>query len=441
MVNNDMTMKQMKGGTDVLDAQGPRQSGSRAVHQKRETCRICGGTDFELALSLGPQPLANALMRTPEEFDAEVFYPLDLYYCRQCSLPQLLDVIDPEVLFGHYLYVSGTSETLAVHNEKYARSVVQTVGLTPDDLVVEIASNDGSFLQNMKRHNVRTLGVEPAVNIAQMARERGIDTVNRFFSPATAADVCAEYGPAKAVIATNVLPHVDDTRGFVQGCAKLLAPSGMVILQMQYLLRFMERFEYDTIYHEHMSYISVTSLVKLCEEAGLSVIQAEDVPVHGGSIRIFAGPKAVYPTHGPAVMQRVKEEEAYGLTSFSTFEEFARKVAEQRVALRRVVEQLVSEGKTIAGYGAAAKGNTLLNYCGITSDQVSYIVDKNPMKVGLYSPGTHIPVLPVETLLERQPDYVLILAWNFQEEIVRQQAEYAKRGGKFLVPIPMPHFV
>lgn len=408
------------------------------AHHLRTTCRACGGTKLTAFLALGPQPLANAFLRTPAEFDAEARYPLDVYLCEDCSLVQLLDVIDPEVLFRDYIYVTGTSSTIAAHNQAYARTVIDHLGLGAEDLVVEAASNDGSLLKCFKAGGVRTLGVEPARNIAQMAREAGIDTVAEFFSTATARELRARYGPARAVIGNNVLAHVDDTRDFLQGGAEWIADDGLMITEVPYIREFMERLEYDTVYHEHLCYFSVTALMRLCEAVGLRIVRTDHHPVHGGTLRMYAGKASSHPDHAPAVKALAEEERKCGFTTLPRFLQYGQDVKKNRERVRGLLEELKAEGKTVAGYGAPAKGNTLLNYCGIGTDLLPYTVDKSPLKVGKYTPGMHIPVLPVETLLERQPDFVLILAWNFAGEIMAQQQEYRNRGGKFIVPIPDP---
>lgn len=392
-------------------------------------------------LELGPQPLANAFPGSPDEFASEARYPLDVYFCEQCSLVQLLDVIDPEILFRDYIYVTGTSDTIAAHNVKYAQAVVDRLELGADDLVVEIASNDGSLLSCFQRHGVRTLGVEPATNIAQIARGRGVETVNRFFDRETASDVREAHGAAMAVIGNNVFAHVDDSRGFLRGCRDLLADDGLVIIEAPYLREMIERMEYDTVYHEHLCYFSVTALRTLCESAGLSLVAVDRVPVHGGSVRMWAGRRERYPEHSAQALEMIREEEALGLTSFARFEQFAAHVEENRRQVRAMVTSLVESGKRVVGYGAPAKGNTLLNYCEIGTDLLPYTVDKSALKVGKYTPGMHLPVLPTSTLLEQQPDYVMILAWNFADEIMRQQSQYAARGGRFIIPIPSPRIV
>jgi novobiocin biosynthesis protein NovU/D-mycarose 3-C-methyltransferase len=414
------------------------------IHTKRTHCRACGEDRLRPFLELGPQPLANAFLKSPAEFAGEQRYPLDVYFCEGCALVQLADVIDPEVLFRNYIYVTGTSKTIAEHNVRYAATVVELLCLTPSDLVVEVASNDGSLLKCFQTHGVRTLGVEPASNIAAMARASGVETLDWFFNAATAAKVRASHGAARAVIGNNVLAHVDDTRDFLAGAAALIADDGLVITEVPYLGEFMDRLEYDTVYHEHLCYFSVSSLMRLCEAVGLSIVRVDHVPVHGGSVRMYAGPRTRHAEHAPAVRALAADEQRQGLTSLARFQRFGADVAENRRALLALLNRLKGEGKRIAGYGAPAKGNTLLNYCGITTDLIPYTVDRNPMKVGTYAPGSHIPVRPYEGTFEAErPDYIVILPWNFADEIMQQpkEREFHSKGGRFIIPIPTPRIV
>jgi hypothetical protein len=285
---------------------------------------------------------------------------------------------------------------------------------------------------------VRVLGVLPASNNAARAAAAGVPTLNRFFEAGSAAALVAEHGPARVVIGNNVLAHVDDPVGFLAAARAAIDERGLVITEVPELAELVARLEYDTVYHEHLSYFSVTALMRVYEEAGLRLARVERVAVHGGSVRAIGRPAEVQSEHADAVHALAQAERAAGLTALPRLAQFARDVETQRVRLLALLRGLVAEGKSLAGYGAPAKGNTLLEYCGIGPELLPYTVDKNPLKIGKLTPGAHIPVLPVETLLERQPDYVLILAWNFAEEIVRQQAEYARRGGRFIVPIPEP---
>jgi hypothetical protein len=386
-------------------------------------------------LSLGPQPLANSFLTNPKEFSGEAFYPLDVYFCESCSLVQLLDVVDPEVLFRNYIYVTGTSETMASHNAFYARTVAELLSFGPNDLVIEAASNDGSLLRQFQTHGVRTLGVEPARNLAESARAAGVETLDRFFSVEEAVRIRESHGAAKAVIANNVLAHVDDTLGFLRGARHLLSERGLVIFEVPYLVELLNRLEYDTIYHEHLCYFSVMALGKLCETAGLSIQRIDRVPVHGGSLRVYAG---LQRGHCPDALDMECQERDAGLNVVGTYEQFAERVENHRRVLRSFLCERKSSGRSLAAYGAPAKGNTLLNYCGIDTSMIPFTVDRNARKVGMFTPGTHIPVRPVSALIEERPDEVLILAWNFSSEIIRQQEAYRVQGGRFITPLPEP---
>ena len=409
------------------------------VHSKRTQCRACNGKSLRRFLSLGPIPLANSFLNSPEEFTQEVAYPLDVYFCEDCALVQLLDVISPQVLFRDYIYMTGTSDTIHQHYQEYAHTIVKLQQLSSENMVVEIASNDGSLLKCFQPYGVKTLGIEPAVNIAEMARKNGVETINRFFDKATALDVLKSHGPARAILANNVLAHVNDVQNFLRGCVELMDDEGVLCVEVPHLRKLVERLEYDTIYHEHLCYFSITTLMRLYAKVGLSIVRVDHMPVHGGSIRIYARKQKIYRRHTDPILGLADLETKDGLDQFSRYTRFAQDVEHNRRSLLKLLAELRQQGKTVVGYGASAKGNTLLNYCGIRD--LPYIVDKSNLKIGRYTPGMHIPVLPVETLLERQPDYVLILAWNFASEIIGQQQEYANRGGKFIIPVPQPEIV
>lgn len=415
----------------------PRHS-EAVIHRRRTRCRACDGTGLRAFLSLGPQPLANAFLSGEDDVDDERFFPLDVYCCDACGLVQLLDVVDPEALFGNYIYASGVSETMAAHFRDYARSVTKTLSLSPADLVVEIASNDGSLLARFAALGVRTLGVEPARNIAALARARGIETVSRFFDHQVGREIATAYGPARAVVANNVLAHVDDPRSFLAGCAELIGDDGQIVVEVPYARDMLDRCEYDTIYHEHLCYFTVDPLARIGASAGLSLARVERMPVHGGTIRVWFRKGA---EHGPQVRSMMQEERDARLMAFATWAQFGRAVAANREAIRSLLQGLQEEGRSIAGYGAPAKGNTLLNYCGIGTTWLPFTVDRSSLKVGRLTPGMHIPVLPVEALRERQPDYLLLLAWNFADEIMAQLTGYRQAGGRFILPLPVPGII
>lgn len=386
-------------------------------------------------------PLANAFPRVPEEFAAEPRFPLDVCRCGNCGLVQTPDVIDPEVLFREYVYVTGVSEIMNEHHRAYARSLTELLALRTCDLVIEIASNDGSLLRRFGELGVRTLGVEPAANIAERARAEGTETLDVFFDESTAPQVRDYRGPARVVIANNVLAHVDDTVGFLRGCRMLLSPEGVVVIEVPYLRHLIDRLEYDTIYHEHLCYFSVGALLRAFGAAGLAVRRVEHVPVHGGSLRVMACAADGRAEHAPDVTREADRECADGLGDARLYHSFAQRVCEQRAALRGLLESLRASGRRLAAYGAPAKGNTLLNYCGIGTDVLEFTVDRNPLKVGRFTPGMHLPVRPVGELEARRPDFALLLAWNLAEEVFRQQRPYREAGGRFILPIPSPQIV
>ena len=414
---------------------------SPPVHQLRTNCRGCGNSQLRKFLPLGLSPLANSFLSSPEEFAHEQAFPLEVYFCESCYLVQLLDVISPEVLFRDYIYVTGTSDTIAAHNKEYAQTVVDLLRLNAQDLVIEVASNDGSLLSCFKTHNVRTLGIDPAVNIVEKARAKGIESIAEFFNSELAAKVRQSHGAAKAIIGNNVLAHVDETQDFLSGAQQLLSDDGLLIVEVPYLGELLDRLEYDTVYHEHLCYFSVSALMRLFEIAGMRITRVDHVSVHGGSIRVYGGKESTIPSHSAAVAALAEKEKSAGMVSLPKYLNFSSKVEANRTAIVSLLKDLRDQGKTVVGYGAPAKGNTLLNYCNISTDLLAYTVDKNPMKVGLFTPGMHIPVRPVSTLVEKQPDYVMILAWNFAQEIMRQQHEYQQRGGKFIIPIPHPEII
>lgn len=416
-------------------------SGATPVYHRRTRCRACDREGMDIFLSLGPQPLANALPDSVDAFEAEAHYPLDVAFCDGCGLVQIPDVIDPEVLFGHYLYVTGVSSSIHAHNARYAEDVISRLGLGSDDLVVEVASNDGSLLRQFVERGVQVLGVEPARNIAAMAREAGILTESVFFDRISAAELKTRHGPAAAIIGNNVLAHVDETAGFLEGMGTFLRPGGLAVVEVPYLGEFVERLEYDTVYHEHHCYFSVSALLRLAERVGLVIRDVTEMPIHGGSVRVFFGRAQDHEGHAESVLAFAARERNAGLLDPERYRTFARDVEKNRDQILELLNRLVGEGAVVAGYGAAAKGHTLLNYCGIGPDLLPFTVDRNPLKVGRWTPGTHVPIRPVSAIEEERPDYLLILPWNFADEIMAQQSAFRARGGRFILPVPTPVIV
>jgi SAM-dependent methyltransferase len=404
-------------------------------------CRSCGAAPLPVVLSLGTQPLANALISPERLEEDEPRYPLELVVCPRCSLAQINVTVPPETLFREYPYFSSYSNTMVEHARAAVIQVFERQRLGSSNLVVEIASNDGYLLQFYKERGVRVLGIDPARNVAEVAeRERGIPTLAEFFGHELASRLAGEGTSADVIHAHNVLAHVADLNGFVAGLRTLLAPQGTAVIEVPYVRDMVDGCEYDTIYHEHLCYYSLTALRALFARHALTVNDVARMPIHGGSLRLFVGHVGQSPP-APSVSSLLEEEGAGGLTKVEFYEGFGRRVDALNADLRATLGGLKRQGRRLAAYGAAAKGSTLLNAAGIGTELLDYVVDRSPHKQGRLMPGNRIPIVPAERLLEDRPDAVLILAWNIASEVVAQQAEYLRRGGRFLVPIPEVRFL
>jgi SAM-dependent methyltransferase len=403
------------------------------------SCRICSHSvdDF---LPFGNMPLANDLVSDASMATTQDRFPLTLAFCPQCSLVQLRETIDPERLFRDYVYLSSNSASFVAHAGALAGRLVLDRGLDPTSRVVEIASNDGYLLKHYAEAGIPVLGIEPARNIAAIAREQGIETVEEFFSARLAHRLVAAGLRADIIHANNVLAHVAGLTDIVAGMATLLKPDGIAVVEVPYLFDFLDRLEFDTVYHEHLCYFALTPLVRLFADAGLEICNVERIQVHGGSLRSFVRHKRAS-LSAPSVEVLLAEEHRRGVDDIATYRRFADRVRRYAPTFRAFLVALRAKGYSIAAYGASAKGATLLNYCNVGADLLDFVADLSPLKQGRAMPGVGIAIVPPSELRVRRPDYVVLLAWNFADEIVRQQADYLRAGGHFVVPIPVPHII
>lgn len=413
-------------------------------NQKAHTCRSCRATGLNTILDLGRTPLANALLTAEQLSEPEATYPLELTFCPACALVQITETVPPEQLFREYFYLSSYSDTMLRHAESVVNQLIPGRRLNSNSLVMEIASNDGYLLQYYKRAGIPVLGIEPATNVARVAeQERGIPTVCDFFGGALATRLKEQGRRADVIHANNVLAHVADLNEFVHGLELLLKNFGVAVVEVPYVKEMIERCEFDTIYHEHLCYFSLTALSRLFQRHGLVIQDVARLPIHGGTLRIFVGKAGaeVERAISPAVQTLLDQEAAWGIGDASFYKDFGTQVERLRRELLALLGDLKVKGKRIAIYGASAKGSTLLNYFGIGRETLDFVVDRSIVKQGYYTPGTRLPIYAPEHLLAQMPDYVLLLTWNFADEILEQQSEYRKRGGRFIIPIPQVRVV
>lgn len=400
------------------------------------SCRICHSQKLYPFLDLGYMPIPNGFVDKKERNKLELTYPLRVCVCENCSLMQLQHVIPAEIMFRNYLYIPSTSKTMMRHFDQMSDETTKVAHARKGNLVIDIGSNDGALLSYFKKRGLDILGIDPAENIARDANKRGIRTMCAFFSEETAKQALEQYGQAKIITATNVIAHIDTIHDVVKGIKTLLHPQGIFVMEAPYVIDLLDNNEFDTIYHEHLSYFSIRPLKKLFELYGMRIIDVRKQNIHGGTVRVYAAfENSNYAVH-PRVEKFVTEENLKKLHLRSTYDEFARRVKVIKRDLVSFLKRIKKEGRTIIGYGASAKGNVLTNYCGITTELLDYVVDSTPYKHGKYTPGTHIPIYPESKLEKETPDYALLMSWNFADEIIEKQRTYRERGGQFIITIP-----
>jgi hypothetical protein len=407
-----------------------------ATTEPTSTCRLCGSARLRSFLDLGATPPCELFLPAEAVERPEMTYPLHVRVCENCLLAQLPPLITPEETFTEYAYFSSFSTSWVEHARRFVDGAVERLGLTPDSFVVEVASNDGYLLQHVVARGVRCLGIEPSVNVGEAAREKGVPTLTAFLTPETGAQVRAEHGPAQLVALNNVYAHIPDVVGFTKGLRSLVADDGWVSIEVQHLLTLVARTQFDTIYHEHFQYYTVLTAQRALASGGLALVDVELLDTHGGSVRLWARPEEVAGEPSQAVRDVLAAEQAVGLHTAEGHDGFATAVSRVRDDLVAFLIDARRTGKTVVGYGAPGKGNTLLNYCGIRPDLLPYTVDRNPYKHGRFTPGTRIPVLPPERIAADRPDFVLVLPWNLRAELTEQLSYVREWGGRLVFPIP-----
>lgn len=409
----------------------------RIVHH--DFCRFCKSEDLYKFLDLGFQPNANSFLRKEQLEEPENFYPLVVYFCKNCGLVQLLDVVSKEDLFRNYSYVSSVSSVLVNHFSEEVDEVVSRFISKDGELCVEIGSNDGVLLQAFKKYpKVRILGIEPASNVAEIARKKGIPTIDGFFTNQLAQKIFLEHGPAKVILANNVMAHIDDMDEIYKGVSTLLSDDGVFIYEVHYLLDLINKNEFDTIYHEHFCYYSLKPAIKFANKYGFDIFDIKRIPIHGGSIRVYL--RKIDGQRQNRLPEYVKElirlEEESGLYAVGAFIRLSEGALGVKKELINLLKKLKTEGKRIVAYTAPAKGNTLLNFCGIDTEYIDYIVEDSPLKQGLFTPGTHIPIYSQERLKGDVPDYMIILSWTIADVLMKKMEGFKKSGGRFIIPAP-----
>ena len=399
------------------------------IHKNK--CRICGSEDLAEVLNLGKMPPANSFLKKEDLEKEERVFPLAVYFCKNCSLLQLLDVVNPKILFENYHYLTSTSAPLVRHFIQSANTLAKKFIKEKSDLAVEIGGNDGVLLKEMKNY-CRVLNVEPSKNVAELSRERGVETLNEFFTSDVSKIILKKSGPSRLIVANNVMAHIDDVQDVFRGVSGLLTDEGAVVFEAHWVGNLIGEGGFDQVYHEHLCYFSLCPLIFLAEKTGLKIFDIEFLPIHGQSMRVYAGKNHKISRSVKEFLDKEKELE---LQNSETFLSFSKKVEKNKKDLNDLLTRLKKEKKVIAGYGATAKGNTLLNHFGIDNKTIDFISDTTPLKQGLFAPGSHIPIYSRESW-PRVPDYFLLLAWNYADAIIAKEKEYRDKGGKFIIPVP-----
>ena len=403
------------------------------MYNHQTHCRICKSENLTKFLDLGDQPLANSFLKTPNEFKTEQKYPLAVYFCHDCNLAQLLDVVSKEEMFSDYIYFTSGMPRISNHFKSYAEDVMERF-LKPGDFVVEIASNDGILLKFFEDAGYKALGVDPAANVVKVADKLGVNTIVDFFSKKLAEQIASDKGKAKAILANNVVAHINDLHDLAGGIKGLLAEDGVFVLEAPYLIDMFDNLAYDTIYHEHVSFLAVRPLQKLFEQFDLEIFDVQIKNAQGRSLRVFIGHKGKHYVDS-SVKKYVDLELSMGLNKLDSYEVMAQRAADQKERLVKILKDLKQQGKKIAAYGAPAKGNTMLNYCQIGTDILDYALDNLPAKQNLYTPGMHIHTVDSAYAHSHLPDYFLMLAWNYAEQILDAEKDFTAKGGKFIIPV------
>jgi hypothetical protein len=403
-------------------------------------CRACGGTRLKLGLDLGSLPLANSFLSAQRALDPtpEPKYPLRIFYCSDCGLIQLLDIVDRKEMFDDYAFLTATANTSLLHFDEYAEDLTKRLALNPNDLVVDIGSNDGTLLKAFKQRSALVLGVEPARNVANLAIESGVSTLNEYFGPKTVEKI--GKGTARIITANNLVSHVGDLNGFIESVGTLLGSKGIFAFEVPWVVDVLRHYNFDIVYHEHLSYFGFKPLSKVLEKHGLELIDIQYFPqIHGGSLRGLAAHSKTYPKHREE-LNRIFHDEDDG-ADFDTLNQFSHRIEDIREKLTRLLHSLKRDANKIVGYGAPAKATILLNYCSIDRSILDFVTDTTPLKQGRFIPGVRIPIVPPEEFRKNVPDFALLLAWNYKEEIIAKEREYLDSGGKFIIPFPEPEIV